>query len=105
MFSIFSLDYGLFYFFTYFTYFTSFPQNLFIQAKKNSNFTLTGIGLELINNQYVFWISNASLIWFQYNQQYHYLYSKINYFYLLYSSIQIFLIYKTAYLFKLLKKS
>jgi hypothetical protein len=103
MISIFPLDYGLFYFFTFFT---SFPQNLFIQANKNSNFALTGIGLGLINNQRIFWISNATLIWIQYNQYHHpYLHSKINYFYLLYSSIQIFIIYKTAYLFKLLKKS
>lgn len=96
------IKYGLFHFFTYFT---SFPNNLFIQANKNSNFALTGIGLGLMNNQRVFWVSNATLLWIQYNHHNPYLKSKMNFFYLLYSSIQIILFFKTIYLFKLLKNS
>ena len=96
-----SVEYSLFLFFTNFT---NFPQNLFIHANKNSNFALTGIGLGLIYNQRVFWISNVTLLCVKQYHQYHpYLNSNINYFYFLYSTIQILLFCKNIYLYKLLK--
>jgi hypothetical protein len=96
-----SIEQGLF---LIFTYFTTFPQNLYIQANKNSNLPLTGIGLGLIYNQRIFWISNISLGYLIYNKNNNiFLISNLNSFYFLYSSIQFLLYLKTIYLLKLLK--
>ena len=76
----------------------------FIHANKNSNFALTGIGLRLIYNQRVFWISNVTLLCMNQYHQYHaYLNSKINSMFLQNKTIQILLFCKNIYLYKLLK--
>jgi len=87
--------------FSFLTYFTTFPKNLFIQANKNSNLGLTGIGIGLINNQRIFWISNVGLIIIFYHSN-----SQINKMFvsLSYISIQFFLFYKTTYWYKVLKE-
>ena len=96
-----SFEQGLFLFFTYFT---TFPQNLYIQSNKNSNFSLTGIGLGLIYNQRIFWISNIGFGYLIYNKNNNIFFtSNLIPFYFLYSSIQFLLYLKTIYLLKLLK--
>lgn len=97
-----TIEYSLFYLFTYFS---SFPNNLFIQAKKNTNSCLTKIGFGLLNNQRIFWIANTGFFCLVYYPLPPFLQNKRMSFFIFYGMLQIHLGLRTIYFYQLLKKN
>lgn len=89
----------------YLIYFTSYPQILYFNASRSSNFAILGIAEGLVTAQYTFWLSNIGVIVIIASKNNSSLFYTNIFLFMLCLYLYAFSLRKTIYLTKFLKSN